>query len=796
MKAQLEIRVLGDFSFVQGGRVVAGLDSPRLQALLTCLLLHRGAPQLRQYLAFLFWPDSDETQARTNLRNLIHRLRHIWPEADRYLAIGSKSVGWRPDAHFTFDVADFETFLERARSAASADEEIEYLQKATHLYRSDLLPGCYDDWIQPERTRLRQAFLQALEKVSDLLRARGDYQAAIHASERLVQAEPLHEVAYRQLMDSHTRNGDRAAALKVYHDCATTLRQELGVAPDPATQAAYRRLLMSDTDAHDLPLPSVPLEIPLVGRGTEWEQLLLAWREIAAGRQPPLLALIRGEAGVGKTRLAAELIDWVERQSATVASATCYAPEADLSLMPVAGWLRRLPLDGLPALWRSELARLLPELDDFVYAPAQSASSSRVRVGLTPEPWEKRRFYEALVQAILIQAQPVLLRLEDLQWSDTETLSWLHYLLRLDEGARLMVVATVRAEEVDRTPLLATMLSALRQQGRLLEIDLAPLDPAGTAALAASLLGEALSPDAAVALHRHTEGNPLFIMETICHGMECGESSSTWRTLLETPKSPAWTMSTPLSPKIQAVLHDRLGRLSPSARTVLEAASVIGRSFTGDILSRTVDVGQDQIVVALDELWRRRIVGTRDGDAYDFSHNILRQTVYATLSPARRRWLHARVAHALEDGGRSGLGESVGQLALHYEAAGQIEKAFQTHCLAAQSAQRLFAYPAAAFHLRRALALLDQGIHQDDQQAQLHEQLGDILTLSGQHGEARQAYHAAIAALNPRNALMHMALSLKLAETCPAQPDGDPAARTVEGGLERSASSDGLGPMQ
>jgi DNA-binding SARP family transcriptional activator len=795
MKEELEIRVLGDFSFVQEGRLVEGLDSPRLQALLTCLLLHRGAPQLRQHLAFLFWLDSDEAQARTNLRNLIHRLRQVWPEADRYLAIGSRSISWRPDVRFTLDLTDFEAQLERARTADSTDDEIEYLQRAIRLYRSDLLPGCYDDWIQPERARLRQAFLQALERLSDLLRARGDYQAAIHAFERLIQAEPLQEASYRQLMACYARNGDRAAALKVYHHCVTTLRQELGLAPDAATQAAYRQLLLPDTPVGDLPAPSVPLDIPLVGRAVEWEQLLQAWRDVAVGRQPTLLVLIRGEAGVGKTRLAAELADWVERRGPTVASAACYAPESDLSLMPVAAWLRMLPLDGLPAIWRSELSRLLPELADRASTAVQSDAISGVPPDPSVEPWQKRRFYAALVRAILIQAQPVLLRLEDLQWSDTETLSWLHYLLRLEENARLMVVATLRTEEMDRAPLLGSMLSALRQQGRLLEIELGLLDSAGTAALAASLLGEALAPDAAMALYRHTEGNPLFIMETICHEMQCDESTSTLRALLEAPQSPAWNVSTPLSPKIQAVLHDRLAQLSAGARALLEAASVIGRSFTLDILSNTLDVREDEMVTALDELWRRRIVRTRDGGAYDFSHNTLRQTVYTTLSPTRRRWLHGRVAWALEIGERSGVEPPIGQLALHYEAAGQAEQAFRTHCRAAESAQRLYAYPAAAFHLRSAIALLEE-LQQDDLQVGLYEQLGDVLTLSGQHTEARQAYGAAIAALEPHNDMARAALSFKASETGLAQQNQGTAERALEEGLGKPASADGFNLLQ
>ena len=796
----LEIRLLGDFAFLRDGFPVTGLDSPRLQALLAYLLLHRHAPQLRQHLAFLFWMDSDEAQARTNLRNLLHRLRQAWPETDHYLAIETKSIRWRPDAHFTLDVADFEVHLQRAYAVVgTSDEHIAHLQKAINLYHSDLLPACYADWIRPERERLRQAFLQALEELSNRLRDQGNYQAAIHASQRLLQAEPLQEVAYRQLMDLHSHNGDRAAALSVYHQCVRTLRQELGLPPDPATQAAYRDLLMPGVAAKNLPLPSVRRDAPLVGRDGEWQQLMLAWRQMAAGNRPPFIALIRGEAGIGKTRLAAEVTDWVSRQGLTVASTACYAPEVDLSLVPVVGWLRTLPLNDLAPVWRSELARLLPELSGPASSSMDQKSGAKARAELAAEPWQKRRFYEALARAVLVQKQPLLLRLEDVHWADAETLAWLHYLLRLDANARLMVVATLRDNDADLAPPLVLLLAALHQQGRLLEIDIAPLDGAGTGTLATMLLGEALPPEAVAALYRHTQGNPLFIIETLCRDLVCGESASTLHTLLEASQVPEWDEQIPFSPKIQAVLHDRLAQLSPEAYKFLEVASAMGRSFTTELLSHAFDLQEDEWMTALDELWRRRIVTTRDGEAYDFSHDLLRQVIYTALSPARRRWLHGRVARAMESIDQAESKEWVGHLALHYEAAGQPRKALRAHRQAAESARRLYAFPAAAFHLQRAIALLDRvpqdRVPQDrDLHSLLHEHLGDIHQLAGRQDEARQAFHTAIAAIHPDRVLDQAAVMLKLAQTWLSQYSLDEAWSAFEAVSEKLGNPAGFTP--
>ena len=112
----LNIRLLGDFSLTYADQPVGAISTPRLQSLLAYLVLHRDAPLLRQQLAFLFWPDSNEAQARNNLRQLLHELRHGLPDADRFLQIDARTVAWRADAPFRLDVDDFEQALKAARN--------------------------------------------------------------------------------------------------------------------------------------------------------------------------------------------------------------------------------------------------------------------------------------------------------------------------------------------------------------------------------------------------------------------------------------------------------------------------------------------------------------------------------------------------------------------------------------------------------------------------------------------------------------------------------------------------------
>lgn len=748
--AGLQVHLLGSFGLRFHGEAVPGFDHARLQELLAYLLLHRQHPIARQQLAFLFWPDSAEEQARTNFRNLWHRLRRALPDADHLLTADKLAVQWRAGDACWLDVAEFAAALARAGAAADASEEIAALEQAVAFYGGELLPGCYSDWLLAERDRLAQAYAAALAQLAGLYEARRDYRRAIGHAQALLRHDLLHEPAYAQLMRLHALNDDRAASLHTYHTCATVLRRELDVAPGPATRELYERLLNARAQ------PSAPppaAAIPLIGRTAEWAQLQQLWRD---ARSRPGLALITGETGIGKTRLAEALVEWVGRQGIPALAARCYAAGGELAYAPIAAWLRSGPRPPLAAPWRRELARLLPEL--LVEQPDLPP----------PEPltekWQRTRLFEALAHAILAGQHSLLLFLDDLQWCDRDTLDWLAYLLQADAArrgaAQLLVVATLRQGEGDETAL-APWIAGLRGAGRLAEIALGPLHPEAALALADSIAGRPFDRALGPLLYQGSEGHPLFIVEMVRAGFEQARAPTADHAAAQAVSPAA------LPDRVRQVLDARLAQLSPPARGTVELAAVIGRAFTYDVLARATDLGEEGLVAALDECWRRRIIREQGGEAYDFSHDRLREAAYAGLSRARRRWLHGRVAAALAHGHDADLERVAGVLAGHYEAAGQPAPAIACYMRAAAAARRVYAHAEAQAALERASGLLDALPAADRcaQAAQLQEALGDLQELLAQHGPAQDAYAAALACAPAADAVAQARLHRKIGKT-------------------------------
>lgn len=668
----LRVLLLGGIDLRLGDVRIAPLDSTRAESLLAYLLLHRDAPQQRQHLAFLLWPDSAETQARTNLRHVLHNLRRALPDVDRFLDVGPRTLAWRSDSPLWLDVSAFEQALAQGR-----------LEDAVGLYRGDLLEGNYDEWLLEERERLAHLHVDALERLAQQLEQQGRLSDATRYAERLLKHDPLREQTYRQLMRLYDARGDAARALRTYHACATTFVRELGVEPSAQTRRVYEALLrVAPENPGDKAAATTPAAPALVGRTTERALLAELWRTAEAGRAQ--LVLVSGEAGIGKSRLVEELRAWCAHRGAATAEARAYRAEGTTAYGGLVAWLRAEPIAArlrrLPREQLAELARLLPEV---IAENADLAGPAPL-----PEDQQRTRLWEAAAAALLAAESPLLLVADDLQWFDAQTLQFVHYLLRTRQEAQLLVAATARREEMDAASAAGELIAGLQTLERVVELALGRLSPTETALLAERMSGRPLTDAEGARLYDESEGNPLFVVEALRAGSATGVATRPG--------------------KVQAVIRSRLAQLSEPASELVGVAATIGREFTADMLAAASRFDAQTVIRGLDELWRRGIVRAHGRSVYDFSHSRIRDVAYAVLSPVQASSNHLRVAGALEHHHGGHLDAVSGQIAAHHEAAGSVEDAIVWYLRAADAAQRLHASGEAIRSLERSLALLHE----------------------------------------------------------------------------------------
>jgi predicted ATPase/DNA-binding SARP family transcriptional activator len=305
----LEVRLLGAPEFLYDGRSFRFAALPRALPLLGWCLLHRRTALARDNVAFAFWPDVEEEEARANLRRHLYAIAKALPvrSGEPWIIADKKTVAWNASAPLTFDVAELERFV--------ASEET--LDRAAELYRGPFLEGYDEPWIEPERERIAAALESALQRALERDRASAP-ERAIGYAKRLLVLDPWREDAVRALLELRHRLGDRAGALKEYRSFAERLRAELDVAPMVETTAVYDAIAHADT-----PLRASSF-VPAAIAAADIPATLPARVEALVGRQTvvaettALLATTRcatlvGTGGVGKTRLAVE-VAWAVRE--------------------------------------------------------------------------------------------------------------------------------------------------------------------------------------------------------------------------------------------------------------------------------------------------------------------------------------------------------------------------------------------------------------------------------------------------------------------------------------------------
>lgn len=756
------------------------LDTRKAVALAAYLALTSRAHE-RDELAAFFYPDADTARARAALRRTLSTLKTAL--GDKTLDVERETIGLDTKT-VSIDVFEFRALVQQ--------NTFQSLTRAAQLYQGDFLEGftlrdspAFDEWQFFETESLRKQFSTALEQLVALQTERGSVKPAIESARRWLALDPLHEPAHRALMLLYARDGQRAAALRQYQECVRQLDQELGVAPLPETTELYHAIQENRLHVESLSIPQAErapeppsrrVDYPLVGRKGEFELLYREYNSIhAQGR----LLILQGEAGIGKTRLAQEFLAQLERDGAAILSARAYVEQRALAYAPFVQTLRaavREPhnaarLATLAPHVLADAARLVPEL------AAASASDAPPTDDMSALPLgavgAQARFFDAVVQVILRlthkdEAQQGtaagVLFVDDAQWLDEASLDLLAFLVRRLKNAPLCILLTWRGEEIARDHALRRLYAdALREeQAHLVALTRLAQNDVQALVDVATERGAPISATLAAQLYRESEGQPFFLVEAL-------------KLIEQEGGLPA---DNTLSAGVRELLHSRLAPTGETARQVLGAAAVIGRSFDFELVEAVSGRSDQETVEGLEELAAQGLIveSTRAGTPrYDFTHEKLRALVYEETSLARRRLLHRRAAEALLRDSRANseafAAEMAAHIAHHLRAGGEDARAAEYYKRAGDYARSVFANRDAVEHYSAALALGDSDA------AALHTGIGDAQTLLGD-------YHAALASYETSAAFGAATANANMARVYLRRGEWERAARHLEDALE------------
>lgn len=689
----------------------------RVRCLLAFLLLHPDVLHTRDYLADRLYPDAPAERVRRYLSDTLYRLRQALD--DDWLLVESQRVGLRDVSTLWVDAWEFE------RLCASGD--LADLQQAAALYKGDLLPEIYDDWILVRRVSLHEQYLTCLLRLGEAAEQRNQPEVAFEYYHRLVHADPLREDAQRGLMRSLARTGRLADALEVYARLERTLDAELGLQPVAETRALADQLrsaldLARQTTAHRRAGLMRP---PFVGRVAERMHLLVRLDQARAGRGG--ITTVLGAAGIGKTRLLEEFasaatwrgwqVAWGRSQelSLPLPNAPLHHALASALIGPRLQQLARL----VPPRWLALLARLFPEIDAL---PELSATE------LPDEPLDQRQITLALGRLLagLQQIGPHLLILEDVQWADPAIWPLLDELRESLAEMQVLVVLSARDDELRALDAAWSLVESWDRAGERLLL-LGGLSSDELAVLA-DLSGWCdPSPDALEQLRNASGGNPLLAL-TLLQADDMQELSAL--------------------PSLTGLTLRRLALLSAAARRALQGAAVLGYRFDYALWEALVAreaIPVEQLPHLAGELEQQGLI-LLEQSGYHFAHDTLRAAVYADLpASTRRRWhqhaLDVLQAHGLDEpltllshAERAGVRPAVAVYAL--QAGARALKAFSLRAAVRYFSQALGALPAADLRGRymgllgraRAYEMLAERVAQGADLAVLHElaqQLGD-----------------------------------------------------------------------
>ncbi len=618
-------------------------------ALLAMLALEGPVERLRA--ARLLWPDSPTSQARNNLRTLVHRINQRFG-AD--LLVGVERVAIDPA--LVRVVPQDTAALLAAIEAGGPQAGLLLAQSAVETRPSEGLVA----WLEAARQRLRRQQLAALSAALEAALAQGQHGRATAMARAGVQLDPMSEHWHRRLMDTLARGGDRAAALAAYEDCRLQLRRHLGVLPDAQTRALQLRLLQDQAQAapsageaarrtasaataalvaREPPPGLAEAELPLVERDSVLSEARAA---LAQG----LHVALQGEAGVGKSRLLRQLaepaqpgVPCTDLERVAIHPGAHHAPYAALAQLVLEVQSRRAVRLGVSD--QVELARLAPQAFTGVQPSQAGLSVPRLMAAL-------RHWAGQLATAGVRQ-----LVIDDLHHADSASQAAIGALLEpADDQAQPTLLLAFRSDEI--SAVLAEALVAAQVARRARSITLPRLSLHGVQALLRALQAPSDDMQAAQWLQR-TGGNPLFVIALAQHARERDRASG-MGTSAGTDAALA---------NLDALLRLRLEGCHATARQLAAVAAVAAQDFSVELAAAVLGQPPLALMPAWAELQQRGLFAD-----HGLAHDLVRDAALAALPGAIRQTLHRQVARFLEGQGLRGA-----EVLVHWLAADEPDRA-------------------------------------------------------------------------------------------------------------------------
>ena len=708
--ARLKINLFGEFRVLRGEVSIGSeeWDRQKTRSLLKLLITRPGRVFSRDEILEALWPDTPPEAAERSLRVTVSLLRRtLEPGLERgsdssYILRRRPGYLFDRDANCEVDTRKFEEHQARAEAAREAerfDRAIEEYRGAVNLLRGEFLAeNPYEEWAMEARGEWQERRLTVFSRLSECLALRGRYTEAVEVCNRALALDEYREDLHRRLMLYHYCAGEQALALGTFRRYAKTLREELDTAPSPELFHLKERMEARDVPGVDelrrYPRPRRPLRLPyslsrthFAGRDLEYAVLAERLRETMDGAGG--VVVVEGEAGVGKTRLAEEFLGYARSQGVRVLSGRCYERELGPPLEPV-----------------TEALGPMADLGETV-SGASDRHEEEVGYLWTDKPYDVTRIYHTLTRKLVQESrddghEALILFVDDVQWADPATLDFLSYLAKRISGKSILLVFSYRREQVSELSgwlegLAERRITTILSLNRLSLEDLKQI----LARISSRRFGELSS--LADFLYRESEGNPFYAVEYLRWLIESGAVRIDPRRRISGLEGETLQESA-LPTGVRALIRARFGVLGEEARSILELAAVMGRSFNLALLSGATARGEVEALRIIEPLMSSGlIVETEAAKTYYFSHDKLRQTLYEDIPGSRRSALHLRVAEALE----KDHGEPA-ELAHHYLQAEAWRPALEYLVLSARKAEENYAWQTTLKSYARALEIVDK----------------------------------------------------------------------------------------